>query len=100
MTAGHKEDWGIENHDTPVPVGEWFLLEVFMKQSTGGDGRLWVAVNGDVIADHRGRTNLNSTIRTWNIFKAYTAKKCISRGEIYQWIDDVEIYDDFPEVGK
>ena len=50
----YKEDWGVQNLDVAVPIGKWFMVEFFWHRSTGSDGRVFWAINGQVIADHRG----------------------------------------------
>ena len=89
----NKEDWRIDNETVPVPVGEWFLLEAFLKGSSSSDGRFLVKVNGETIADHKGRTNLTDTMRIWSTFKVYTSG---AAKPAFQWIDDFEIWSDIP----
>ena len=95
-----KRAWRVENRAVPVPIGEWFLLEVFWKHSLGDDGRLWVAVNEQTTIDYRGRTKLDDRLTNWNIFKVYTGANSLDRGMAYQWIDDVQIYTDIPASRK
>ena len=96
LVPQRKFAWGIKNTSVPVPIGEWFLLEVFWKQSQGDDGRVWVAVNGTTVADYRGPTQKDSDLSTFNIFKVYTGTNSLDKGPAYQWIDDVEIHTDIP----
>jgi hypothetical protein len=87
-------DWIIRNHSIPVPVGEWFKLEFFWHRSNGGDGRIWMAVNGQVIADRRG-PNMGARNLPINRILApllYSG----SAMPIYQWVDDLEVWDGFP----
>jgi hypothetical protein len=90
------EDWRIDNHNVPVPVGEWFLLETFFKHSSSDDGRVWFAVNGKTIADYKGRNKINGKIETWLPLKVYTGENELDRGPAYQWVDNIEIYDSIP----
>jgi len=46
--------WTIDNHAVAVPVDKWSKFEVYWHRSSGSDGRFWVAVNGEVIADYHG----------------------------------------------
>ena len=85
-------DWKVENFDVPVLPGEWFLLEVYWRHSADDDGRVWIAVDGQTIVDHRGRNKIDSEISPWSPFKAYTGTEMLDRGPAYQWIDDVEVY--------
>ena len=88
------------NTDIPVPTGEWFKIEMFFRQGDENNGRLWFAVNGQEIADYRGRTQHESEpqpLHFWSIFKLYTNTPWFETGaNQYQWIDDVEIRSDFP----
>jgi hypothetical protein len=75
----------------PVPVGEWFMLEVFWKLGVN-DGRMWGAANGRVFVDYKGRTQKDSGLFVWWPFKVYvgTGLEKFREQPIYQWIDDVE----------
>ncbi len=117
--------WEVFNNAT-VPIGEWFKFEVFWHRSgnvNDNSGRVWTAVNGQVIADaSNGVSNIgcagavlcdpsppwNTSImgRTTNpdgtpnpnpinrimIPNLYSG----SRYPIYQWVDDVQIWNGFP----
>jgi hypothetical protein len=89
-------DWAVLNRTVPVPVGGWFKFEFFLHRSNGADGRVWAAVNGNVIADHYGPTKgaWNLPINRIMTPILYTG----SRMPVYQWIDDLEIWDGFPPV--
>jgi len=87
-------NWSVENRNVPVPVGQWFKFEIFWHRSSGSDGRVWVAVNGQTIADRRG-----ANVGAWNMpFNRVMAPIVYSGGAmpVYQWVDDVEIWDGFP----
>jgi hypothetical protein len=88
--------WGIENRDVPVPMDEWFLTEFYWHWSEGEDGRALWKINGQVIGDHYGPSTLNSKpidfIMLTQIYGDANPK--------YQWIDDIEIWDGFPEKYK
>jgi hypothetical protein len=81
----------------PVPVGEWFLLEVFWKLGVT-DGRLWGAANGKTFVDYRGRTQKDSSLYVWWPFKIYVGTDLESFGgkPLYQWVDDVEFANEPP----
>jgi chitodextrinase len=84
------------NRTVPVPVGGWFKFEFFLHRSNGADGRVWVAVNGNVIADHYG-----PNMGAWNLPINRIMTPILytgSRMPVYQWIDDLEIWDGFPPV--
>ncbi len=95
-----KVEWGVTNTDIPVPVGEWIRIEAFWRQGDENEGRLWLAMNGQEIADFRGRTQHSSDpqdLHFWSIFKLYTNIPWFETGALqYQLIDDVEIWSDFP----
>ena len=97
--AGNSAEHWTEISDNPSPesiAGEWALLEVYWKHSTGNDGRVWAAINGKTICDHHGPNKKDSDIRLWNAFKVYTGEDSMDTGLIYHWIDDFELYDGIP----
>ena len=81
----------------PVPVGEWFLFEVFWRQDPR-DGRLWAAADGKTIVDYQGQTQKDSAVWVWWPFKVYGGTNLERFGgtPIYQWIDDVEFASEPP----
>ena len=81
--------------DVAVPIGEWFLVEFFWHRSAGSDGRIFWAVNGQVIADHHGPNygDYNKHINRISPFGVYTIPAVYPAR---QWIDDVEVWDGFP----
>jgi len=85
-------DWVEINDQVQVPVGEWFLLEVFWKHSSDPDGQVFVKVNHEEVFNHMGRNRLNSGIL------AYSPFKCYGRTGYYQWIDEFEVWDNLPEI--
>jgi len=88
--------WRIENTTVPVPIGEWFRVEVFWRHSLGDDGRIWIAIDGQTIADYKGPTQKDSDLSKWNPFKVYTGTNSLDTGMAYQWIDGFEIHTDIP----
>jgi hypothetical protein len=91
-----EQDWFEQNISVPVPVGEWFLFELFWNRSTGADGRIWMAVNGQALFDHYGRNKWDSSMTFWDCFKVYTGADSLAYGHAYQWIDNFEIHTEFP----
>ena len=90
----YQRFWDVYNTTVPVPVGEWFKFEVFWHRSSGSDGRVWMAVNGQVIVDHYG-SNMgvnNASINRIMMPNLYSSTSY----PIYQWVDDVQIWDGFP----
>ncbi len=96
-------DWTFENKTVSVPIDQWFDLEVFWHQGDEKNGRLWFAVNGQEVIDYRGRTqhkNRPQELYFWSIFKLYSGsgKNVLENTRLYQWIDNVEIWSDFPDT--
>ena len=106
-----KEFWNVTNTTVPVPVGEWLKFEVFWHRSAGPDGRVWMAVNGLVIADRFGRNMATSdpsdpdgppyafsdSPRAINRILASALYSSTSY-PIHQWMDDLYIDGGFPLV--
>ena len=93
-------EWEAENNEIPVPIDEWFDIEVFWRQGDEENGRLWLAVNGEEVFDFQGRTehaDRPQDLKFWSIFKLYTGLNSLENGPVYQWIDDVEIRSDAPK---
>jgi hypothetical protein len=86
----------------PVPHGQWFKLEFFSDRGTigGTNGRVWVAINGQEIFDVQGERmwgDSNSRINRLMAPQLYTGEEVSAPGElIEQWVDDLEIWDNFP----
>jgi hypothetical protein len=93
-----QEFWHVDNCSLAVPAGAWFKFEVFWHRSSGADGRVWAAVNGQVIADHYGPNKgiSNASINRIMMPNLYSG----SPYPIYQWVDDVEIWNGFPPAGN
>lgn len=90
----YQRFWEVQTKSVPVPIGEWFKFEAFWHRSAGNDGRVWMAVNGHVIADHAGpNVGVNgAAINRIMLTNLYTG----GAYPIYQWLDDVEIWNGFP----
>jgi hypothetical protein len=97
--------WTTTNNTVPVPVNQWFKFEVFWHRSGSfGDssGRVWMAVNGQIIADIRNATrpDVNTSMMGRNhvsinrimVNQLYSG----SPYPIYQWVDDLQIWKGFP----
>jgi len=89
-----EEYWRDTNTTVPVPVGEWFKFEIFWHRSAGDDGRVWAAINGQVLSDHYAPTKgvNNAPINRIFLTQVYSG----SSYPIYQWQDDVQIWSTFP----
>ena len=94
----HKDFWRVYNKDVPVPVGQWFKLETYFKRSSGSDGRIWMAVNGQKIVDRFGPTMgpNNSPINRIMVNQLYSG----GTYPIYQWVDNVQVWSTFPTVSS
>lgn len=90
------DDWTLWNRDVPVPLGRWFLLEAAWNLDAGEQGRLLVRVDGTVIAERRGRTQLKSPQGKLYLFEVYQGEASLRRGVAYQWVDDIELWSDMP----
>jgi hypothetical protein len=90
----YQEFWRAQDCSIPVPAGQWFKFEIFWHRSSGADGRVWAAINGHVICDHFGpnRGVNNAPINRVELANLYSQTPY----PIYQWIDDIEIWDGFP----
>jgi len=87
-------NWTEVNRDVPVPVDQWFKFEIFWHRSAGSDGRVWMAVNGQTLADHHG-----PNMGAWNMPINRIFAPLLYTGAAmpaYQWVDDLEIWDGFP----
>lgn len=82
--------WERENREVPVLVGEWMDVEIFWKRSQDKNGRVWITINGENVIDYHGQTKRKDPISIIMPYTNYSSKA------IDQWIDNVEIWDDFP----
>ncbi len=78
------------NSQVAVPINQWFLFEVYMKRSTGNDGRIFWAINGNTLFDHYGPNYgyLNEEIDNSYFINVYSP-----HFPMEEWIDDLEIWD-------
>lgn len=86
----YKQYWYQENKKVPVPTGRWFEVEVFWHRSQNTDGRVWLAIDGEVVIDYRGVTKLEEPIHEIMLFTNYAAVP------LKQWVNNVEVWSDFP----
>ena len=88
--APYKEYWYQENY-SQVKQGEWFDVEIYWNRSKNKkEGRVWLAIDGKVVIDYKGQTMLEEPINQMMLFTNYAV------APIEQWVDNVEIWDDFP----
>jgi hypothetical protein len=86
--------WVEPRTSVAVAVDQWFKLEVFWHRSAGSDGRVWMAVDGEVIADHYGANtgDWGAPINRIMIDQLYTS----TAYPVFQWVDDLQIWRGFP----
>ena len=89
----YEQYWEAENHDLPVPAGDWFHVEVFLHRSSGADGRFWWAIDDQVIVDRWGANRKVESFNRFMPFTLYTNAQSIDL-----WVDDIEIWDRFPQL--
>jgi hypothetical protein len=92
--APAANQWWVENRNVRVPVGEWFKFEIFWHRSGGTDGRVWMAIDGQTVVDRRG-----ANMGAWNMPINRIMAPLLYTGSampVYQWIDDVQVWDGFP----
>ena len=100
------EEWRHENSAVKVPLGEWFLVEAYLKKDRTA-GRVYFAVNGKVILDTNatrpagftGRTEHPDNplpLRFWSPMKNYHGMEWNAQGPVSQWYDDFELWSGFP----
>jgi len=85
--------WEIDNKNIPVPINEWFETEFYWHWSEGNDGRALWKVNGEIIGDHYGPTTRNSKPIDFIILTQIYG----DANPKYQWIDDIEIWNEIPK---
>ncbi len=87
----YEEYWYEENRSVEVPQGKWFTVEIYWHRSEDEEGRVWWAIDGKTIVDHRGPNKISSPINAIMIFTAYSSAEYF-----HQWIDNIEIWNGFP----
>jgi hypothetical protein len=94
--APQTNTWQVINRAMPVPVGTWFRIEFYWLRSAGQDGRVWMAVDGQVIADRRG-----ANLGAWQLpVNRIIAPLLYGGGRmpLYQWVDDLEVWSGMPPL--
>lgn len=100
------EEWSYVDQNVRVPLGEWFLVEAFMKKHAT-NGRIYFAINNQIILDTDKTKPEGFTGRTqhadhpldlgfWSPMKNYHSMQWNKKGPISQWYDDFELWSDFP----
>jgi hypothetical protein len=100
-------EWDYINKEFTVPIDEWFLVEAYMKKHES-NGRVYFAVNGNVILDtdifrpegFTGRTQHATNplkLGFWSPLKNYHDMRWNKEGPVSQWYDDFELWSGFPQ---
>ncbi|WP_139249662.1 hypothetical protein [Mariniphaga anaerophila] len=100
------EEWTYASKNVKVSLGEWFLVEAYMKKDVI-DGRLYFAVDGEVVLDtdivrpvgFEGRTvhpDNPLPLHFWSPLKNYHNMEWNAKGEIIHLYDDFEMWSSFP----
>jgi len=92
--------WTQENTTVPVPINQWFQMEIYFKLSSGSDGRYFWAItdpNGvsHTLADQQGPNFTASTSGEY-IHGLYLMNMYGSNWPMKQWLDDLEVWDSPP----
>jgi hypothetical protein len=102
------EKWNADNTNVPVPVGQWFTVEYYLKEGNADTGRFYMAITPDggqkqVVCDVHDFTHNTfdpspDGLTHYNPMKLYTSKGLITylkeRGKRLEvWWDDLEIYE-------
>jgi hypothetical protein len=101
-----QAEWTYTNPDVEVPLGRWFFVEAYMKKHATA-GRVYFAVNGQVVLDTRvtrpagftGRTEHADNplpLKFWSPMKNYHSMEWNRQGPVSQWYDDFELWSGFP----
>src|SRR5260221_379940 len=86
--------WEQYTTTTAQTLADWMKFEVFWHRSSAADGRVWMAVNGQVIVDHYGSNKGANNAPINRIFMPNLYGS--TAFPIYQWIDDLQIWNSFP----
>ncbi len=95
-TSDYVRHFRVFNDVVPIPQGEWAKVEVFYDRN--GSGRVWTAINGQVLwdivpKDPLGRLDRNITNGTFLTVRGTSSRDTTAR-EV--WVDELEIWDNFP----
>jgi len=80
------------NEYVPVIMDDWFTTEYYWHWSNGSDGYMVWKINGKIVGEHHGATTQNDNPIDFILFTQLYGNVTPK----YQWIDDIEIWDDLP----
>ena len=92
------DDGSLANHNVPVPIGEWFTVELFFKKDVK-DGRIWFAINGSTVFDYSGRTLHPDPDKVKGVQFLAPFKNYRGSGHSYpysQYYSNIEVWTDIP----
>ncbi len=84
--------WQKRNYTVPLIRNEWFKVEYYIIWNDGPEGYASMKVNGELIAEHNGATTVNSDPMDFILLTQIYGNSY----PMYQWIDDIEIWDGLP----
>lgn len=86
-------DIPIYNKETPVPLNQWFKIEIYYKHSLNADGKIKVYLNGETLFDYTGSTADTGGVIATNLLKTYS-----NRSNVGHWVDNLVVIDFPPET--
>jgi len=84
--------WQKENYELPLIMNEWFKVEFYIKWSPASNGYAFMKVNGKLIGEHYGPTTHNADDLDFIMLTQVYGNSY----PMYQWIDDIEIWNGIP----
>ncbi len=83
-------------NSSPVPIGRWFHIEAFLRQSNGFDGRVTIWIDGQQIFDQTNvrTTYSNCNYNSWcgsNEWSVNNYGQSVSPNPLYTYVDDAAI---------
>ena len=89
----------LQNKDVAVPVDRWFTVEAYWRKDAQ-DGRLCLAIDGQVVFDYRGETEHPTdplAVGFWSPIKSYRGREWSAGDRRFRvWYDDLELWTGFP----
>jgi hypothetical protein len=103
-SGGSTTFWEKCDKTHAIPIGQWFKVEFFSHRGTPGgtDGRVWLAINGQTYVDVSGQQmwGAHADVDAGKINRIMAPQMYTNanpaNGRIEQWVDDLEIWDNFP----
>ncbi len=87
-----KPLWEVDNTSIPVPVNEWFLMEVHWHFGNKKNGTATWKINGEVVADVQDQTTRNNKPIDFIILTQIYG----DANPKHQWVDDIELWEGMP----